>query len=93
VRILLIGINFAPELTGVGKYTGEMTEWLARRGHTITTVTTPPHYPLWKIEDGYKSWAWRSETTSGSRVIRCPVYIPSSNAPRPSTISVALPAA
>jgi colanic acid biosynthesis glycosyl transferase WcaI len=76
VRILLIGINFAPELTGVGKYTGEMTEWLARRGHSIMTIAAPPHYPLWKIGEGYKSWAWRSEETHGSRTIRCPVYIP-----------------
>jgi len=29
MKILLHGINFAPELTGVGKYTGEMAQWLA----------------------------------------------------------------
>lgn len=77
MRILLIGLNFAPELTGVGKYTGEMTEWLARRGHSITTITTPPHYPLWKVGEDYRSWAWRSEETHGSQTVRCPVYIPS----------------
>jgi len=30
---LLHGINFTPELTGIGKYTGEMATWLAARGH------------------------------------------------------------
>jgi colanic acid biosynthesis glycosyl transferase WcaI len=28
MKILLYGINFAPELTGIGKYTGELTAWL-----------------------------------------------------------------
>ena len=26
MRILICGLNYAPELTGVGKYTGEMAE-------------------------------------------------------------------
>ena len=30
-KILLYGINFSPELTGIGKYTGEMAAWLAER--------------------------------------------------------------
>ena len=34
-RILLYGINFAPELTGIGKYTGELAAWLAERGHQV----------------------------------------------------------
>jgi colanic acid biosynthesis glycosyl transferase WcaI len=31
MKILLYGINFAPELTGIGKYTGELAAWLAER--------------------------------------------------------------
>ncbi len=29
MKILVYGINYSPELTGIGKYTGEMVEWLA----------------------------------------------------------------
>ncbi len=36
MKILLYGINFAPELTGIGKYTGEMAAWLAAAGWTTT---------------------------------------------------------
>ena len=43
MHILIIGLNFAPELTGVGKYTGEMAAWFARRGHRITVITSPPY--------------------------------------------------
>ncbi len=32
MRILLYGINYWPELTGVGKFTSEMAEWLVSRG-------------------------------------------------------------
>ena len=31
MKILVYGINYSPELTGIGKYTGEMVEWMARR--------------------------------------------------------------
>ena len=47
MRILICGINYAPELTGVGKYTGEMAEALAALGHEIYVVTAPPFYPDW----------------------------------------------
>ena len=29
MKILVYGINYSPELTGIGKYTGEMVEWMA----------------------------------------------------------------
>ena len=75
MRLLIIGLNFAPELTGIGKYTGEMAAWLARRGHDVTVVTTRPYYPEWK-RPGWAGWTWRSETWEGCRVVRCPLYVP-----------------
>lgn len=35
MKILVYGINYSPELTGIGKYTGEMVEWLAAQGHEV----------------------------------------------------------
>src|SRR5512146_2326686 len=52
MRILVVGLNFAPELTGVGKYSGEMAAWLARRGHDVAVVTTRPYYPQWTRASG-----------------------------------------
>ena len=74
MRILIHGINYSPELTGIGKYTGEMAEWLAAQGHEVRVVTAPPYYPQWKIADGYENrWSkavCRSDfsPTSGRRV-------------------------
>ena len=59
-KILLYGINFAPELTGIGKYTGEMAAWLAARGHQVRVVTAPPYYPAWKVGDGFRN-GWTTE--------------------------------
>ena len=39
MKLLLYGINFAPEMTGIGKYTGEMAQWLAAQGHEVRVVT------------------------------------------------------
>jgi len=76
MRILIHGINFAPELTGIGKYTGEMAFWLAERGHEVRVVTAPPYYPTWKIGEGYSGRRYRAEEIDGVRVFRCPLWIP-----------------
>ena len=76
MRILVYGLNFAPEPTGIGKFTGEMAAWLAGRGHHVEVVTAPPYYPGWRIGAGYSSWRWRREVIDGASVHRCPLYVP-----------------
>jgi colanic acid biosynthesis glycosyl transferase WcaI len=82
MRILINTINFSPELTSTGKYTGEMAAWLAARGHSVRVVTTPPHYPQWQIADGYSSYRYKREKPAVSvgpnkpDVFRCPVWVP-----------------
>lgn len=74
-RWLLYGLNFAPELTGIGKYTGELAEHLARRGHSVTVVTGYPYYPHWRLDPHRPNWRWSVETWRGVRVIRCPLWV------------------
>ncbi len=76
MRILIYGLNFTPEPTGIGKFTGEMAAWLARRGHKVEVVTAPPYYPEWRIGPGYSCWRWRREAIEGVQVYRCPLYVP-----------------
>ena len=76
MRILIYGINYAPELTGIGKYTGEMGAWLAQNGHSVDVITATPYYPMWKAQAGYSNRWWRKEMIGGARVFRCPLYIP-----------------
>lgn len=69
MRILIHGINFSPELTGIGKYSGEMAEWLTAQGYEVRVVTAPPYYPQWRIADGYAN-GWRKETKGTSSKVQ-----------------------
>ena len=76
MKIVIQSINFHPELTGIGKYTGEMASWLISKGHLVRVITTPPYYPKWKISRGYKKYFWSKEIWSGVKVWRCPIWVP-----------------
>jgi colanic acid biosynthesis glycosyl transferase WcaI len=88
VKLLIYGINYRPESVGVGKYTSEMAEWLARRGHQINVVTGPPHYPQWKVAAGYRSSRYVDEDLAGVRVRRCPMWLPQHYSPFKRIVSV-----
>jgi len=74
MKILIYGINYAPELTGIGKYSGEMCEWLTAQGHEVTVVTTPPYYPEWQVAKPYSATQYTRETINGVHVWRTPVW-------------------
>jgi colanic acid biosynthesis glycosyl transferase WcaI len=76
LHILIYGLNYAPELTGIGKYTGEMSDWLAARGHKVTVVTAPPYYPAWRVREDYRGSSYRVEKTAGVTVYRVPLWVP-----------------
>jgi colanic acid biosynthesis glycosyl transferase WcaI len=77
LRILIYGLNYSPELTGIGKYTGEMAVWLAEQGHEVRVVTAPPYYPAWRIRDDYRGTWYRTEHAPGQPLVhRAPLYVP-----------------
>jgi len=49
MKFLIYSINYSPELTGIGKYNGEMAEWLIKQGHEVRVVTAYPYYPDWEV--------------------------------------------
>lgn len=74
-RILILGINYAPEPTGNAPYTTGLAEGLAKMGHTVHVVTGYPHYPDWRLKQGYRGWV-REEVINGISVKRLRHYIP-----------------
>lgn len=77
MKIVLSSLNFAPELTGIGKYSGEMAEALVSRGHEVVVVCAHPYYPHWQRAAGYPALGWRIERPRpGLTVVRCPLYVP-----------------
>jgi colanic acid biosynthesis glycosyl transferase WcaI len=51
-RIAVVGINYAPETSGIAPYTTEMCEFLASAGAEVTVLTGIPHYPEWRVTHG-----------------------------------------
>ena len=76
MRILVHSIFYRPDLTGVAKYTAEMCEWLAARGHEVSVIAPPPYFPQWRVRAPYKSWKYVSEVLGGVRVWRSPLWVP-----------------
>lgn len=79
LRILIVALNYAPELVGCAKYTTEFAEELVARGHKVEVVTGPPYYPAWSVASGYSGARWSNETLNNVVVHRTPLYVP----PRP----------
>jgi glycosyltransferase involved in cell wall biosynthesis len=69
INIAVLGINYAPEPTGIAPYTTGVAAGLAKRGHNVVVLTGQPHYPYWKRQGG--SFQLRSEELiDGVRVRR-----------------------
>lgn len=76
MKIVLYSANFAPEPTGIGKYSGEMAQWLVAQGHEVRVICAPPYYPNWQLAEGYESPTWRRESWHGVDVWRAPLWVP-----------------
>jgi len=78
MRILIYSANFAPEPTGIGKYSGDMAWWLAEHGHDVRVVCAPPYYPMWQLDKKYRWPLYRREKWRGVDVWRTPLWVPKS---------------
>jgi colanic acid biosynthesis glycosyl transferase WcaI len=78
MKILIYSANFAPEPTGIGKYSGEMAAWLAAHGHEVRAVAAPPYYPSWQVSPEYRWPPYRVERWQGVSVWRAPLWVPKS---------------
>ncbi len=77
MRILIYGLHYHPDMIGIPKYSGEMSEWFAAQGHEVEVITGKPFYPDWEISDEYKKKGWFfTEMLNGVKVRRCPTYVP-----------------
>jgi len=77
MRILLVGINYAPDLIGVAKYNSELCESLVAEGHEVRVITAPPYYPAWKTPANFDAPYFRAVDINRVRVTRTPIYVPS----------------
>ena len=81
MKITVVGINYFPEVTGIAPYTTGMAEGLAAHGHDVEVITGLPHYPEWRIYDGYRSQQSYCETANGVTIRRLRHYVPEKPTP------------
>jgi colanic acid biosynthesis glycosyl transferase WcaI len=74
-RVTIIGLNYAPEPTGIAPYTSGLASGLASRGWAVRAITAFPHYPAWKIAAGYEGHTMK-RFIDGVRVTRLRPYMP-----------------
>ncbi len=78
MRVMIVGINYRPELTGIGPYTAGLAEHLAARGDEVTVITGLPSYPGWRLRHGTPRRLLATERLDGVTVVRSAHYIPGS---------------
>lgn len=76
MKILVLGLNYAPERVGIAVYTTGMAEALTERGHEVEVISGQPYYPEWKVMPGFSRFWFGRSRENGVAVLRCPHYVP-----------------
>jgi colanic acid biosynthesis glycosyl transferase WcaI len=76
MRVLILSVNYWPEVTGIGAVTTYRAEYLARVGHEVEVCTTFPYYPDWKVPAEYSGKLGRKEKRNGVSIVRSYTYVP-----------------
>ncbi len=75
-RLLVVGLNYAPEPVGIGPYTTGLAEALAERGFEVEAVVGKPYYPQWRTYAGFRGLGARRSTENGVRTTRVAHFVP-----------------
>ncbi|MFW2541552.1 WcaI family glycosyltransferase [Primorskyibacter sp. 2E107] len=77
MRLVILSLNYAPEIISTGLYSTGMAEYMARHGIETHVITARPYYPAWRTFDGWRSPWWKARTSdSGVKIVHCPIYVP-----------------
>lgn len=76
-KITIVGINYAPESTGIAPYTTALAHSLSAAGADVHVVTGLPHYPQWSVGEEYADGSFFREFDGDVRITRCRHSVPS----------------
>src|SRR4051812_4882573 len=76
MRIVIWGINYAPEFTGISPHNVALCEFLRARGHDVEMVTTFSYYPTWQKRPEDRGQLYRTDVINGVPVHRCWHFVP-----------------
>jgi colanic acid biosynthesis glycosyl transferase WcaI len=76
MRVIVWGINYAPEFTGIAPHSVALCEFLLQQGHGVEMVTSFPYYPTWQKRPEDRGRLYRSDDVKGVPVHRCWHFVP-----------------
>ena len=76
MRVVVWGINYAPEFTGIAPHNVALCDFLHDRGHDVEMVTTFPYYPTWQKRSEDRGQLYRTDLIKGVPVHRCWHFVP-----------------
>jgi colanic acid biosynthesis glycosyl transferase WcaI len=76
MRIVVWGINYAPEITGIAPHNVAVCEFLQRHAHNVEMVTTFAYYPAWRKRSEDRHKVFRTDRINGVPVHRCWHFVP-----------------
>jgi colanic acid biosynthesis glycosyl transferase WcaI len=76
MRVVVWGINYAPEFTGISPHNVALCEFLRARGHDVEMVTTFSYYPNWEKRPEDRGQLYRTDVINGVSVHRCWHFVP-----------------
>ena len=76
MRIIVWGINYAPEVTGIAPFNTALCEYLSEQGHDVEMATSFAYYPEWKTRQADHGSLFRTDRQNGVSIHRCWIYVP-----------------
>ena len=76
MRVIVWGINYAPEFTGIAPHNVALCEFLHARGHAPEMVTTFSYYPTWRKLPEDRGRVYRTDLINRVPVHRCWHFVP-----------------
>ncbi len=74
MRILVLIIQYPPDVNTSGALMGQLCEGLAARGHDVSVLTSFPHYEKFRVWDEYRGKLFESDLRNGVDVKRTWVF-------------------
>jgi colanic acid biosynthesis glycosyl transferase WcaI len=81
MRVAIVGINYAPEPTGIPVYTTGLAEFLSAHNIAVTVYAGFPYYPTWSKLQSDQGRLYRRDRVGPVTVRRSYVYVPSRPTP------------
>jgi colanic acid biosynthesis glycosyl transferase WcaI len=76
MRVIVWGINYAPEFTGIAPHSVALCEFLLGQGHDVEMVTSFAYYPTWEKRPEDRGRLYRTDLVNRVPVHRCWHFVP-----------------